>query len=467
MDLINSILGTLNDVLYTYILIAALTLVGLYFTFRTKFMQFRMLPEALRVLTAKKQDDTGVSSFQALMISTASRVGTGNIAGVATALASGGPGAIFWMWLLALIGGASAFIESTLAQIYKIRDEKTNEFLGGPAYYIEIALGKRWLGVVFAILLIACFGIGFNSLQSFNIVSAFEYYATESLSANTIALICGIVLSAATATIIFGGVQRIGFISSVIVPIMAILYIVMGILIVAANISEMPAIFSEVFESAFNFKAIFGGFTGSCVMLGIKRGLFSNEAGMGSAPNAAAAASVSHPVKQGLVQMLSVFLDTLVICTTTGMILLSYTTTPDVTGMPYVQQAVAAQFGEIGIHFVTVSVLLFAFTSVIGNYSYAESNIRFIKDHPTVLLIFRICSVAVVMAGALSTFDFVWNLADVLMGFMAIVNIIALIFLGNNAVIALDDYCEQKRWGDDPVFHPEKLGIDKTSCWDD
>lgn len=467
MDFINSILGTMNDILYTYILIAALIIVGLYFTFRTKFMQFRMLPEALRVLTAKKQNDTGVSSFQALMISTASRVGTGNIAGVATAIATGGPGAIFWMWLLALIGGASAFIESTLAQIYKVRDKKTNEYLGGPAYYIEIAMGKRWLGIVFAILLIACFAIGFNSLQSFNIVSAFAYYETASVSAKTIAIVCGVLLSAATAFIIFGGVHRIGFISSVIVPVMACLYIVMGIVIVCMNLGEMPAIFSEVFASAFDFKAVFGGFTGSCVMMGIKRGLFSNEAGMGSAANAAAAASVSHPVKQGLVQTLSVFLDTLVICTTTGMILLCYSTAPAETGMPLVQAAVASRFGEIGIHFVTISVLLFAFTSVIGNYSYAESNIRFIKDDPKVLTIFRVCCVAVVMAGALSTFDFVWNLSDVLMGFMAIVNIIAMIFLGNKAVIALDDYCAQKKEGKDPVFSPKKLGIDKTSCWDE
>ena len=465
LELFKSMLSTVNTYLYSYVLIAMLVLTGLYFTVRTGFMQFRMLPESIRVLTEKKKDGTGVSSFQALMISTASRVGTGNIAGVATALAAGGPGAIFWMWLLALIGGASAFIESTLAQIYKIKNG--DEYLGGPAYYIQIALGQRWLGIIFAILLTACFAVGFNALQSFNIASAFAYYESASISAETISLICGIVLAAATAFVIFGGVNRIGFISSVIVPIMAVLYILLGLYITITNITAVPAILADVFSAAFDVKAIAGGFAGSCVMLGIKRGLFSNEAGMGSAPNAAAAASVSHPVKQGLVQMLSVFLDTLVICTTTGMMLLIYGVDSSLTGMPYVQQAVASQIGEVGIHFVTIAVLLFAFSSVIGNYCYAESNIRFIKDNKIVLTVFRIACVIIVLVGAMGEFSVVWDLADVLMGFMAIVNIIAILLLGNKALLALKDYNSQKQDGKDPHFHPKELGIEKTECWDE
>ena len=465
LELFKSMLSTVNTYLYSYVLIAMLVLTGLYFTVRTGFMQFRMLPESIRVLTEKKKDGTGVSSFQALMISTASRVGTGNIAGVATALAAGGPGAIFWMWLLALIGGASAFIESTLAQIYKIKNG--DEYLGGPAYYIQIALGQRWLGIIFAILLTACFAVGFNALQSFNIASAFAYYESASISAETIYLICGIVLAAATAFVIFGGVNRIGFISSVIVPVMAVLYILLGLYITITNITAVPAILADVFSAAFDVKAIAGGFAGSCVMLGIKRGLFSNEAGMGSAPNAAAAASVSHPVKQGLVQMLSVFLDTLVICTTTGMMLLIYGVDSSLTGMPYVQQAVASQIGEVGIHFVTIAVLLFAFSSVIGNYCYAESNIRFIKDNKIVLTVFRIACVIIVLVGAMGEFSVVWDLADVLMGFMAIVNIIAILLLGNKALLALKDYNNQKQDGKDPHFHPKELGIEKTECWDE
>lgn len=465
MKVFTDLLSNLNTFLYSYVLIALLIFTGLYFTIRTRFVQFRLFPESIRVLKEKKDGSTGVSSFQALMISTASRVGTGNIAGVATALAGGGPGAIFWMWLLALIGGASAFIESTLAQIYKVKDG--DEFRGGPAYYIQIALGKRWLGIIFAVLLIACFAIGFNALQSFNVSSAFEYYANDAISAETIALIVGVVLAAAMAGVIFGGVQRIGFISSVIVPIMAVIYILMGLFITLTNLPALPGIFHDIFVQAFDVKSIAGGFAGSCVMLGIKRGLFSNEAGMGSAPNAGASANVSHPAKQGLVQMLSVFIDTLVICTTTAMMLLIYGVDSTLTGMPYVQQAVSSQVGEFGIHFVSISILLFAFSSLVGNYCYSESNIRFIKDDKKVLTVFRIACIIVVLAGSMAEFSVVWDLADVLMGFMAIVNIIAILLLGGKALIAMKDYTEQKKMGEDPHFHPKKLGIDKADCWED
>lgn len=466
MELFNEILGTLSEYLYTYVLIILLVGTGIYFTLRTKFVQIRMLPESIRILAEKKQDDTGVSSFQALMISTASRVGTGNIAGVATALAAGGAGAIFWMWLLAIIGSASAFAESTLAQTYKIKGEK--EFRGGPAYYIQYALGKRWLGIVFSILLIACFAFGFNALQSFNVSSAFEYYVGEGYSETMIPAIIGGVLAIATAVVIFGGVHRIGAITSGLVPVMAVLYILLGLFITITNIGKLPGIFALIFSEAFDVEAIAGGFAGSCVMLGIKRGLFSNEAGMGSAPNAGATADVTHPAKQGMVQMLSVFIDTILICTTTAMMLLNYgVIDPALTGMPFVQQAVKAAVGEIGIHFITVSIFLFAFSSLVGNYCYAESNLKFIKDSKVLLFIFRVVCVIVVFIGAQANFDTVWNLADVLMGFMAIVNILAILLLSGKVVRILNDYTAQKKQGRDPVFHPEKLGIKNTQCWKD
>lgn len=465
MELLNHLLQNLNDFLYGNILIALLIITGIYFTIRTKFVQLRLLPEACRILNEKTSKEGGVSSFQALMISTASRVGTGNIAGVAAAIAAGGPGAIVWMWILAIIGSASAFIESTLSQVYKTKDGEG--YRGGPAYYIEKALGMRWLGIIFAILLIACFAIGFNALQSYNVSSAFEVYAATEQTKKIVSIIVGIVLAAATAYTIFGGVHRIGIISSAVVPVMAILYILLGAFITIRNIHLMPEIFSNVFQDAFNFKAFAGGIAGTCVMYGIKRGLFSNEAGMGSAPNASAAADVSHPAKQGLVQMLSVYIDTLIICTTTAMMLLVYGVEDGLTGMPYVQAAVSSEVGNWGIHFITVSILLFAFSSLIGNYSYAESNLKFICDNKVVVFIFRVACLIPVFFGALASFGTVWDLADVLMGFMAIVNIFAILLLGGVACKTLKDYSEQKREGKDPKFNPRKLGIKNTECWDE
>ncbi|MDC7288892.1 alanine:cation symporter family protein [Blautia schinkii] len=464
MTILNEIIGALSEYLYTYILIVLLVGTGVYFTVRTKFVQIRMLPEAVRVLTEKKKDDHSVSSFQALMISTASRVGTGNIAGVATALAAGGAGAIFWMWLLAIIGSASAFVESTLAQAYKTKDGKT--FRGGPAYYIQYALGKRWLGIVFSILLIACFAFGFNALQSYNVSSAFAYYFGSDYASTAVPAVIGAVLAVATALVIFGGVHRIGVITSGLVPVMAVLYIALGLFITITNVGKLPGIFAMIFSEAFDIRSIAGGFAGSCVMLGIKRGLFSNEAGMGSAPNAGATADVSHPAKQGLVQMLSVFIDTILICSTTAMMLLNYgVIDPELTGMPFVQEAVKFAVGEMGIHFITISIFLFAFSSLVGNYCYAESNLKFIKDDKRLLFVFRLVCVAVVFVGAQANFDTVWNLADVLMGFMAIVNIIAILLLGGTAVKILKDYSAQRAKGNDPVFRPDELGIKNTTCW--
>ena len=463
------LLSQLNDFLYSYILIFLLVGAGLYFTVRTGCVQLRLFKDAIDALKEKGNNDDGksVSSFQALMISTASRVGTGNIAGIATAIVAGGPGAVFWMWVMALIGGASAFVESTLAQVYKIKDGDT--FRGGPSYYIEKALHARWLGIIFSILLILCFAYGFNGLQSFNMSSALEYYIPH-YSDTVYPMLLGLVIAIASAFVIFGGVHRISFITSVVVPVMASIYIIMGFCITILNIERLPEMFSMIFHGAFDFRAIFGGFAGSTVLIGIKRGLFSNEAGMGSAPNASASACVSHPVKQGLVQVLSVFIDTLIICTTTAFILLmsGVEGTPVVLdGIPYVQAALKANVGVFGIHFVTFSIFAFAFTSLIGNYYYAESNILFIKDNKTLLFVFRISCLVAIFFGAQANFGMVWDLADVLMGLMALVNISVILLLGNIAFKVLKDYSDQKAQGLDPVFKAKNVGIDNCECWND
>ena len=382
MDLA-SILTEIDDVLYTWLLIYLLAGSGIYFTVCTRFVQIRRFKDALRCMMEKKEGDKGVSSgdkgvssFQALMIATASRVGTGNMAGVATAIILGGPGAAFWMWLMAVLGSASAFIESTLAQIYKKKEG--DSFKGGPAYYIERALGSRPLGIIFAISLIATFAFGFNGLQAYNIVSAFAVY-TPNIETSILPTAIGLILAIAAFYIFFAG-DVIGKISSVLVPAMAGLYIAIGVFVIVTNITKLPGILAIIMADAFNFKSIFGGFTGSCMVLGIKRGLFSNEAGMGSAPNASASATVSHPAKQGLAQIISVYIDTLLICSTTVFLILLTGDWADsgYSGIPLLQQCVARVIGPVGIHFVTVIVCLFAFTSIIGNYFYAEANILFI-----------------------------------------------------------------------------------------
>ena len=466
---INDILTQINDFMYTYVLIILLVFVGVYFTIRTRGVQLRLLKDGLMSLLEKAgEDEQGkkkVSSFQALMISTASRVGTGNIAGIATAIAAGGPGAVFWMWLMAVIGGASAFIESTLAQIYKVKEG--GEFRGGPSYYMERALGKRSLGVLFSVLLIICFAYGFNGLQSFNMSSALEYYIPN-YSDSMYPMLVGVILAVATGLVIWGGVHRIGFISSVIVPIMATAYILIGIVTMIMHAGEIPHVFAVIMENAFDFQAIAGGLAGSAVVIGIKRGLFSNEAGMGSAPNASASADVEHPVKQGLVQAISVFIDTLLICSSTAMMLLVSGVEGEagvLDGIPYVQQAISSNVGQWGIHFITFSIFAFAFSSLIGNYYYAESNIRFIKNDKKVLFVFRITCVVAIFLGAQADFSLVWNLADITMGCMAIVNIIAIFLLRNVACKALRNYEEQKKAGKKPIFKAADIGLYNTDVW--
>ncbi len=464
MEFLTTIVDQLNTFMWSYLLIALLIGVGLYFSFRTKFVQFRYLKEMFKLLkpSGKKEKD-GVSSFQAFCISTASRVGTGNIAGVAMAVASGGPGAVFWMWLIALIGGASGFVESTLAQIYKTKDADGN-FLGGPAYYIQRGLGMRWLGVIFAILTTICFGLVFNAAQSNTTTLAF----TNAFKISP--LLMGIILAALTAVVIFGGVQRVAKVSEIIVPIFATAYILVAIFVIAINFKTLPGIFKLIFENAFGIQQFAAGGLGFTIMQGIKRGLFSNEAGMGSAPNAAATATVSHPVKQGLTQTLGVFTDTIVICSCTAFIILisgNYAGT-ELTGIELTQSALSSQIGVAGTYFLAICTFLFAFSSIVGNYYYGQANIEFITKSKVVLNAFRAFVVLTVLGGAMASIDIVWNLADLFMAFMAIINLIAILFLGKYAFAALDDYSQQLKAGKDPVFKSSSIpGLTNTEAWDD
>lgn len=465
MNFLTDKVNTVNTFMWSYVLIVLLIGVGIYFSFRTKFVQFRFFKEMFRLLIPNDQDNKdGVSSFQAFCISTASRVGTGNIAGVAMAVAAGGPGAVFWMWLIALIGGASSFVESTLAQIYKTKDKDGN-FLGGPAYYIERGLGKRWLGAIFAILTTLCFGLVFNAAQSNTTTLAF----TNAFGINPV--IMGILLSVLTALVIFGGVKRIAKVSEVIVPIFATAYILVAIIVIVLNFKTIPSIFVLIFENAFGIKQFAAGGLGFTIMQGIKRGLFSNEAGMGSAPNAAATATVSHPVKQGLTQTLGVFTDTIVICSCTAFIVLisgNYSGTT-LTGIELTQSALSSQIGVvIGTYFLAICTFLFAFSSIVGNYYYGQTNIEFISNNKGILNIFRSFVVLTVFIGSQASIDLVWNLADLFMAFMAVINLIAILFLGKYAFAALDDYSRQKKAGKDPIFKSSTIpGLKNTEAWND
>jgi alanine or glycine:cation symporter, AGCS family len=462
MKMIENFVNESNTLLWSYILIVLLIGSGLYFTFRTKFVQFRMVGEMFRLMgEGAKGDKKGISSFQAFCISTASRVGTGNLAGVAIAITTGGPGAVFWMWLIALIGSASAFIEATLAQIYKVKDGDT--FRGGPAYYMEKALKARWMGITFAVLISITFGLAFNSVQANTITSSLNN------SFGTNKTVIAIVLSVVTAVIIFGGLKRIAKVAEWMVPIMAGAYILIALYIMVTNVTEIPGVFKLIFESAFGIKEVAGGAIGAAMMNGIKRGLFSNEAGMGSAPNAAATASVSHPVKQGLIQALGVFVDTLVICSSTAFIILlsGLYTSKEGNGIILTQNALEGSLGSWAGIFLAVIVFLFAFSSVVGNYYYGESNIEFIKNNKLVLNVYRIAVVGMVAFGSLAELNFVWSLADLFMGLMAIINLIAIILLGKIAFAALVDYKKQKANGQNPVFYTSNIeGLPNLEAWE-
>ena len=475
----SNLIDTISGYMYSYILIILLLAAGLYFTIRSGFVQLRMLPESIRVVSEKPKGKNSISAFQALMVSTASRVGTGNIVGVASAIATGGYGAVFWMWIIALVGGASAFVESTLAQIYKKRDPEGGSY-GGPSYYIQAALKSRWLGVLFAVALIATYAGGFNMLCSFNLISSFTSYGFYAAAGaitlggkaySVAAVVGGALLALLVAFCVFGGGRRIVRVTGVLVPVMGVVYILMAILVMVLNAGALPAVLGRIFTDAFDFKAIFGGFAGSAVMQGVKRGLYSNEAGIGSAPNAAAAADVSHPVKQGLVQMLSVFIDTLLICTATAMMTLC--TGVDIhgglEGAPLVQASLATVFGPVGPYFVTFALLLFAFTTLLGNLFYCEGCMNYIagrKISRTGRTVFNLAAVALLFVGSLLEASLVWNVADVLMGIMALINLPVIAILGNTALRALKDYCQQRSEGREPVFKAASIGLrERTDFW--
>ncbi|WP_074034295.1 alanine/glycine:cation symporter family protein [Exiguobacterium sp. AT1b] len=464
---VENLVSQANDLLWSQVLIVVLVALGLYFTVRMGFVQFRMIPEMFRLLfkegTAREKGQ--VSSFQAFAIGTAARVGTGNIAGVATAIALGGPGAVFWMWLIALIGAASAFVESTLAQVYKIRDGRT--WRGGPAYYMERALGQRWLGVLFAILITFSFGFAFNSVQS----NTISLSVSNQFGIST--TVVGVVLAIITAVVVFGGVQSIALLSSIIVPVMAGGYILLAIWIMVTNVSLLPDVFSLIFsEGVLGIEQLFGGAIGAMVLQGIRRGLFSNEAGMGSAPNAAATAEVSHPVKQGLIQSFSVFVDTLLVCTSTAMIILISGVAGSETfgGVELTQAALTAEVGSVATSFLTIAIFLFAFSSILGNYYYGETNIQFISDKKIYVMLYRIGVVGMVLFGAVRSAGLVWSIADVFMGLMALVNLYAIFRLAKVARAVLDDYLSQRRAGQDPVFYVDSVenlpGREYVEAWE-
>lgn len=466
--MLGTFISTLSDWLYTYVLVILLIAAGLYFTLRTKFVQLRLFAESIRVVGERPKDKGAVSSFQALMVSTASRVGTGNIVGISTAICCGGAGAVFWMWVIALIGGASAFVESTLAQIYK-RRAPDGSCYGGPAYYIEAALRSRPLAVVFAVALVLTYAGGFNMLASYNLQSTFSAYSFYDPAVTP--WVIGAVLAAIVGYCVMGGGKRIIRFTSTLVPFMGGLYVLVALVIIALNWRIVPQVLGAIFTGAFDFQAIFGGFTGSAVMYGIKRGLFSNEAGVGSAPNAAASAEVSHPVKQGLVQMLSVFIDTLLICSATAFMLLCSGVAPEeaLKGAPYVQSALQAQFGAVGPIFITVAMVLFAFTTLIGNLYYVDNCLSYLVGKipsKEFMVLFRIDAMALIFLGAGMEIDLVWNLADVLMGLMALINLPVIVLLFRPVRAALADYVAQRRAGKNPVFRAESAGLQgKTQCW--
>ena len=477
MDL-NELITIVNDAIWGYVLIFVLVGCGVWFTIKTRFVQFRMVGEMFRLLTDSavstveeqvKEQQRGetskhISSFQAFAVSVATRVGTGNLAGVASAIAIGGPGAVFWMWLIALIGSATAFVESTLAQLYKQKHK--DSFIGGPAYYIQKGLKQRWMAITFAILITCQFGLSNNSIQANTICGAMQ----EAFGWSP--LWVGLFLAILALFIVFGGIQRIAQVSAVLVPVMAVGYLLLAIVIIIMNIGLIPYVFKIIVEDAFGIQQIAGGGIGATIINGVKRGLFSNEAGEGSAPNVAATATVTHPVKQGLIQALGVFTDTLLVCSCTAFIILisGLYKVPELNGIALTQTALQSEVGAIGPIFIAVAILLFAFSSIIGNYYYGEANIRFITPNNTVMTIYRICSAGLmVIFGAIASFELVWNIVDFFMAFLTACNLIAIVILGRYAFRLLDDYRQQKRKGiKEPVFHRSQLPEieDEIECWE-
>ena len=457
-----NVLNSIDSIMYYPVLIIVMAVAGVYFTVLTRGVQIRLFRESCRLVMEPSSEGGQVSSFQALMVSTASRVGTGNIIGVSTAICLGGPGACFWMWIMCIIGAASAFMESTLAQIYKRRD-KDGACYGGPAYYIEKALHAPWLAFLFCIFLIATYALGFNLLCSYNLQSTFAVYSFY--DPKTTPVIAGLILAVLVGYCLLGGGKRIVKLTSLIVPFMGVFYIIIAMIVILLHIGHVPAMFAEIFKDAFNFRAIFSGVAGSCLVYGIKRGLYSNEAGVGSAPNASASASVTHPVKQGLVQTLSVYMDTLLLCTATALMCLSSGVphTEEVSGAMYVQNAISTVFGKIGPTFITVAMILFAFTTLLGNLYYVDNALIFMngKKEPSkrFQIIFKIICAFIVFLGAVIPMDAAWAMADITMGGMTLINLPACMMLGKIAIDALRDYEKQKAAGKNPEFKAENVGL--------
>ncbi len=468
------IITQINDALWTYLLIGVLVIWGRWFTFKTKGVQFRMVGEMFRLLgdtatTGRKEKKEkrkyqNISSFQAFAVSVATRVGTGNLAGVATAIAIGGPGSVFWMWVIALLGSATAFVESTLAQLFKKRNKES--FIGGPAYYIKKGLHCNWLSVTFAVLLTITFGFAYNSIQSNTITDAME----EAFGLSP--MLVAIILSATALIIVFGGIHRIANVSAFLVPIMAVGYFILVVVIIIMNYELIPYVFKVIITNAFGLEQSVGGAIGATIMTGVKRGLFSNEAGEGSAPNVAATATVSHPVKQGLIQALGVFTDTLLVCSCTAFVILisGLYKVPELNGIALTQSALESEIGSAGPTFIAIAIFLFAFSSIIGNYYYGEANIRFLTSKKYVLTVYRILSAGVVVFfGSLAALETVWNFGDLFMALITICNLIAIIALGKYAFKLLDDYRAQKKRGiKEPVFRKSQFPeIEKElEAWD-
>lgn len=464
LDVIVTILTEIDNVMYFPILIIVMAIAGLYFTIRTKGVQIRLFRESLRLLLEPSGDDNAVSSLQAMLVSTASRVGTGNIIGVSTAICIGGPGACFWMWVMCIIGASSAFIESTLAQIYKRKDEN-GSFYGGPAYYIEQGLKNHKLAILFCIFLIATYAVGFNLLCSYNLQSTFIEYSFYNPS--TTPVIIGFILAVLTGYCLFGGGKRIVSVTSTVVPLMGVSYVIVALIVIAFNYANIPSMFILILQDAFDFKSIAGGIVGSCLVYGIKRGLFSNEAGVGSAPNASASANVTHPVKQGLVQTLSVYIDTLLLCTATALMCLSTGVARNaaVSGAPYVQDAISTVFGVAGPIFITVAMVLFAFTTLLGNLFYVDNALTFLnhkkKPSKRFMRIFYICATLIIFVGAIIPMDAAWAAADITMGLMTLINLPTCVLLGKTALDCLKDYETQKKSGQNPVFMASNIGMNE------
>lgn len=464
--MITNFLTAIDDVLYYPILIIVLAAAGVWFSIRTKFIQVRLFPNAWKVILEKPQDAGAVSSFQALMVSTASRVGTGNIIGVSTALCLGGPGAVFWMWVMAILGSASAFVETTLAQIYKKRNADGAGCYGGPEYYLRDVLKCRPLAIAFVIFLLLTYGFGFNMLCSYNLQSTFAGYSFY--HEGTTPVIIGLILSVVLLICILGGGKSIVRTTEIIVPVMGVAFIAIALFVLFRNITYLPTVFQMIFADAFDFKSFGGGLAGSCLVYGIKRGLYSNEAGVGSAPHAAASADVSHPCKQGLVAVISVSIDTLFLCTATAFMCLCSGVIPaaELAGAPYVQAAVQTTLGAFGPIFITVAMTLFAFTTLIGNLYYVDIGLTFLNHNKLpgrkFMVVFRIVCAAIVFLGAVTPMDACWALADITMGGMAIINVPACMILGRIAIRAAKDYSMQHRAGKDPVFRAAEIGIDDT-----